>query len=268
MHSSVSRPQILVAEDNETNTKVIMLQLQLLGVSAEAAPNGHEALQRWRSGRFALLLTDLHMPQMDGYALAGAIRSEEGPDHRMPIVAITANAAIDQDARCRAAGIDACLIKPLRLAQLQEAIAQWLAPAQPAAMSVVVAPSLVPAHADGPVDLRVLASLVGSNPATLNDVLKSFVASSAKARDEIHAAAATGCVASLGSGAHRLKSAARSIGALRLGEICQDIESASRAAQVDLGHITAVVESFTAELAAVRQFIQTRAATADFSQRS
>jgi CheY-like chemotaxis protein/HPt (histidine-containing phosphotransfer) domain-containing protein len=268
MHSSASRPQILVAEDNETNRKVIMLQLQLLNVSAEAAPNGHEALQSWRSGRFALLLTDLHMPEMDGYALASAIRAEEGLDHRTPIVAITANAAIDQDARCRAAGIDACLIKPVRLAQLQEAIAQWLAPVQLAVVPVVVPPSLVPAHAEGPVDLRVLASLVGSNPVTLNDVLKSFVVSSAKARDEIQAAVAIGCAASLGSGAHRLKSAARSIGALRLGEICQDIESASRAAPLDQVQIKAVVETFAAELTAVRNFIQTRSAATDVSQRS
>ena len=66
---------ILVAEDNETNQKVILRQLALLGFAADVADNGRLALERWQSGNYALLLTDLHMPEMDGYALTAAIRA-------------------------------------------------------------------------------------------------------------------------------------------------------------------------------------------------
>ena len=58
---------ILVAEDNETNQKVILQQLALLGFAGDVASDGHEALERWRSGDYVLLLTDLHMPQMAGF---------------------------------------------------------------------------------------------------------------------------------------------------------------------------------------------------------
>ena len=68
---------ILIAEDDAINQKVILRQIELLGYAAEMASNGAEALRLWRTGHYALLLTDLHMPEMDGYALAEAIRREE-----------------------------------------------------------------------------------------------------------------------------------------------------------------------------------------------
>jgi len=68
---------ILVAEDNEINQKVILQQLTLLGQTADIANNGREALERWQSGDYAILITDLHMPEMDGYELTAAIRAAE-----------------------------------------------------------------------------------------------------------------------------------------------------------------------------------------------
>ena len=67
---------ILLAEDNDVNRLVIERQLALLGFECDMAENGQEALERWRKGRYALLLTDLHMPEMDGYELTARIRSE------------------------------------------------------------------------------------------------------------------------------------------------------------------------------------------------
>src|SRR5258706_13510688 len=86
------RRLILVAEDNEINQKVIRQQLQLLGYAADVAATGREALKRWQSGNYALLLTDLHMPEMDGYSLTMEIRVGERGQGRMPIIALTANA--------------------------------------------------------------------------------------------------------------------------------------------------------------------------------
>ena len=88
-------------------------------------------MRLWRAGKYALLLTDLHMPEMDGYALAEAIRREEASrgtarEKRMPILALTANALRSEATRAEAAGMDEYLTKPLRLTLLKAALSRWL----------------------------------------------------------------------------------------------------------------------------------------------
>lgn len=122
---------ILVAEDDEISQQVICRQLSLLGHAAEVAADGAAALRMWRDGRYALLLTDLHMPRMDGYALAQAIRSEESAaapprTARTPIIVLTANALRGEAERAQALGIDEYLTKPVRLDVLRQALDRWL----------------------------------------------------------------------------------------------------------------------------------------------
>jgi CheY-like chemotaxis protein len=117
---------ILLAEDNEINQEVMQEQLRLLGYVCECAADGALALTLWRSGRFALLLTDCHMPNMDGYELTAAIRREESPGSHLPIIAVTASAMQGEDQRCRDAGMDDYLCKPLRLDELGPMLSKWL----------------------------------------------------------------------------------------------------------------------------------------------
>jgi signal transduction histidine kinase/CheY-like chemotaxis protein len=122
---------ILVAEDDEVNQKVIRQQIHMLGYAAAIVDNGAEALRLWRDGGYALLLTDLHMPEMDGYGLAQAIRSHEAEsrvetEDRIPILALTANARQSEAIRARAAGMDEYLTKPMPLGALKAALRKWL----------------------------------------------------------------------------------------------------------------------------------------------
>ena len=117
---------VLLAEDNEINQEVMEEQLRLLGYVCECAADGALALTLWRSGRFALLLTDCHMPHMDGYELTAAIRREESPGSHMPIIAVTASAMQGEDQRCRDAGMDDYLCKPIRLDELGPMLSKWL----------------------------------------------------------------------------------------------------------------------------------------------
>ena len=123
---------ILVAEDDAINRLVIIRQLELLGRAAEVACDGAEALRMWREGRYAMLLTDLHMPELDGYALTEAIRREEasrsGLARRMPIVALTANALRGEDERAKAVGMEDYVTKPLQLERLRKVLDRWLPP--------------------------------------------------------------------------------------------------------------------------------------------
>ncbi|MDO8812861.1 MAG: ATP-binding protein, partial [Gallionella sp.] len=118
---------ILVAEDNEINQKVILQQLMLLGRTADIANNGREALKRWQSGDYAILLADLHMPEMDGYGLTAAIcAAEKTGKLRMPIIAFTANAIKGEAERCLAIGMDDYLSKPVQLVNLKAMLKKWL----------------------------------------------------------------------------------------------------------------------------------------------
>ena len=119
---------VLVAEDNEINQQVIMLQLGRLGYRAEVVGDGRQALALWRSGRFGIVLTDLQMPEMDGYELTATIRASEigGSGEGIPIIALTANAVKNEAARCRDAGMDDCLTKPVQMALLDATLRRWM----------------------------------------------------------------------------------------------------------------------------------------------
>ncbi|MCW5623357.1 MAG: PAS domain-containing protein, partial [Burkholderiales bacterium] len=242
---------ILVAEDNETNQKVILRQLGLIGYAAEFAANGREALERWRSGDFALLITDLHMPQMDGYALASTIRAEERPGHRIPIIALTANALRDEELRCRAAGMDAYLTKPVRLPHLKGTMEELLGVGSAAGGHEHEGRS---AKAP-PVDLSVLRSLVGDDPAVIDEILQAFRVSSRQSSTELTHGMASGKAMMVADAAHRLKSGARSIGARRLGELCAAIEEA---AEVGAEGLPNLLTQFESELDAVHRFLDSR----------
>ena len=124
---------ILVAEDDTTNQKVILRQLAVLGYAGEIASNGAEALQMWRRGGYALVLTDLHMPMMDGYELVAAIRREEASAKRVPVLALTANALHGEAERATQAGMDGYMTKPVPLARLLDILNRWILPGREAA---------------------------------------------------------------------------------------------------------------------------------------
>jgi CheY-like chemotaxis protein len=124
---------ILIAEDNDINAIVFLQQLKLLGLTADIAEDGREALEMWQSGDYKLLLTDLHMPVMDGYDLTATIRASESTDGkpRAPIIAITANALKGEAEHCREVGMDDYLSKPVQLSTLKVMLEKWLPVATP-----------------------------------------------------------------------------------------------------------------------------------------
>jgi CheY-like chemotaxis protein/HPt (histidine-containing phosphotransfer) domain-containing protein len=230
---------ILVAEDDEINQKVILRQLALLGFAAELADNGTEALRLWREGRYALLLTDLHMPEMDGYALAEAIRREEvGQQQRIPILALTANALRGEASRALALGMNDYLTKPVQLQRLQAALTQWLPPPkeataadQPGTAPADTATALYQPEATPVLDVSVLKGLVGDDSGTVCEFLSEYLDSARGQRKELLAVIAAGDTAPVGAIAHKLKSSSRAVGALSLGDLCAELEGASKAGE-------------------------------------
>jgi CheY-like chemotaxis protein len=117
---------VLIAEDNDINRELLQEALSLMGYVSEVAADGLEALERWRTGRYALLLTDCNMPNMDGFQLTAAIRREEPHGKRFPIVAVTANTMQGYAERCLENGMDDYLSKPITLDKLGAMLTKWL----------------------------------------------------------------------------------------------------------------------------------------------
>lgn len=107
--------RVLVAEDNPINQVTMRDQLEQLGCQVTVAPDGAEALAQWHIAPFDVVLTDVNMPRMNGYELAGALRAL---DAAVPIIGVTANALKDEETRCKAAGMNHWLVKPIKLSLL------------------------------------------------------------------------------------------------------------------------------------------------------
>ncbi len=121
----VSR-RVLLVEDNTVNQKLGAALLGKLGCRVDVAANGLEALAMAAQLPYDLIFMDCQMPEMDGFEATGEIRRREGAAHRTPIVAMTAGAMAADRERCRQAGMDGYLSKPVRAEQLRETLGLYL----------------------------------------------------------------------------------------------------------------------------------------------
>ena len=244
---------VLLVDDHPINRMVIARQLALAGYASEAAEDGQQGLARWREGGYGLVLSDVHMPEMDGYALARAIRAEEARQgrSRTPIVALTASALKGEAERCLAAGMDDYLAKPVTVAVLAACMHRWMpgsaptpeAPALPGsghggvadsglaasdAYSPVAAPLTQLAHPPA-LDPAVLADLTGGDDDEARSVLLDYLASVDHDLGALRALRDAGDLPGVTREAHKLKGAARLVGAHDLAAAAAVLEDAGRA---------------------------------------
>ncbi len=248
---------ILVVEDDDINRQVIARQLELLGRAAEVACDGDQALAMLTPGRHALLLTDLHMPRLDGYQLAATIRQREaarGDGARLPIVALTASALLEEQQRVSASGMDAYLAKPAPLDQLRALLDRWLPPVVELADATAPAPASsgeLGEPGDAPLDIGVLTRLIGADDATVRDFLRFFLRSELPLFEALVQACACGDLQAAGSIVHRLRSSAHTVGAARLGARFTAMEHYCRSTPADTPP-SAVSQALQSQLAACR----------------
>jgi CheY-like chemotaxis protein len=121
----------LVAEDNVVNQKVAVRMLEKLGIRADVAANGLEAVQMFEMMPYDLVLMDCQMPEMDGFTAAREIRRREGPVNRARIIALTAEVMSGTRELCLAAGMDDYISKPIRLHDLIGELRKWLPTTKP-----------------------------------------------------------------------------------------------------------------------------------------
>jgi len=218
---------ILVAEDNLTNQHVILRQLNRMGYTAVVAADGREALTEWNSRSFGLVLTDCHMPEMDGFELCAALRrSEQEAKSYTPIIAITANALEGEAERCLAAGMDDFMAKPVELVTLNAVLQKWL----PGAVPEFVAKGDNAGADDGDdaINLTRLAEMMGdNNPAYLKETLEFFWSTVDDTPDLLQACIADEDAEGVKNMAHAAKGATLSAAAGPLSQLLQEVEAAA-----------------------------------------
>ncbi|MBK8725191.1 MAG: PAS domain S-box protein [Holophagaceae bacterium] len=244
---------LLLAEDHPTNQIVLLSQLRLAGFQADIAEDGLKGLEAWNRCTYGLVLTDIHMPTMDGYQLAKAIRTAEAAEgrSRIPILALTANALQGELDRCLAVGMDDCIIKPVSIPDLDAKVRQWL----PAAAALATprpggtgaaASSASSAPAGGlPVDLKILESLSPGDRLGGLMILRDFRDTTREDMASLREAVGAGRRDEIARWAHRIKGAAGMIGAGSLAETAMALETQAGSKDGDLlGPLAAMEAAF------------------------
>ena len=234
---------ILLAEDNPFNQQVAAELLEETGATVALANNGREALALLFKKRFDIVLMDVQMPEMDGYEATRRIRATSRLAGQK-VIAMTANAMAEDRERCLASGMDDFISKPIDPDQIVLVLAKWL----PDRAGITPEEGLVAdlrsgkerrrggdrraakvRMGDDVIDLAILGHLVSDDPDKVRKFALKFLETAQKTLAEMDAAHTSGDLAALGGLGHKLKSSARTVGAMGFADLCQALESADKA---------------------------------------
>jgi CheY-like chemotaxis protein/HPt (histidine-containing phosphotransfer) domain-containing protein len=254
-HSGRGRFRLLVVEDDSTNRTVAVALLRQLGYERVfTAADGREAIGRWQELQPDLILMDCQMPEMDGYEATGQIRLLENPSRRVPIVALTAHAMSGAEVKCRAAGMDAYLTKPIDRMALARCMDGFLLERQvsarpggergnlqwgraatpeddPYSSADIGLSQVVPVMpAATVVDVVALTTLVGGDEQFRRELVENYIANSNSLLLDLEHAVARSDSQAIVRLAHRLKGASGSICARVAADAARRLETAAGSA--------------------------------------
>jgi CheY-like chemotaxis protein/HPt (histidine-containing phosphotransfer) domain-containing protein len=214
--SSVVLPKglvVLLAEDNEVNQELAMAILERRGCHAVLARNGREAVALWEHETFDIVLMDVQMPEMDGLTATRTIRQlEKARGVHTPIVALTAHVLEGDRERCRAAGMDGYVSKPLSVGELFQVIADVLPRTEPVRTGGV------------PPELEACLETVGGDRALLEKIVTLFLEQYPLLLDQIRSAIRAGDGTTASAAAHTLAGSLSVLGAQQAWEAAKRIE--------------------------------------------
>jgi CheY-like chemotaxis protein/HPt (histidine-containing phosphotransfer) domain-containing protein len=222
------RLKVLLAEDNAVNQLLASRILESLDHHVTVVSNGREALSAAQAGRFDLIVMDVQMPEMDGFEATAAIRKlEKATGKHIPIIAMTAHAMKGDRERCLAASMDGYVSKPIRVADVEQAVTQAMAANQSSdAGSTSTAE-------DSLVDEAAILSGMDGNRKLLRDLTRIFVADCPKQLVEIKAAIQMGDTERLRRAAHALKGSVGNFGAKKAFETASQLETMGKTGKLD-----------------------------------
>jgi len=239
-HQSPKR--VLLAEDNLVNQKVAMRMLEKLQCHVEVVADGLATIEAWRKGSFDLILMDCQMPGMDGYEATREIRKLEQGQRHITIVALTANAMKGDEEKCRAAGMDDYLTKPIDRVKLEACVdalgtgstgtvpvLNSMAVAAAAEKNTVEAPSAeLDQDSGGPVNAKALVALVDGDWEFARGLVQSFADTTGEQLVVIETAIASVDFLALSEAAHAIKGASANLFATAAAVEAGQLEGAAK----------------------------------------
>jgi signal transduction histidine kinase/CheY-like chemotaxis protein len=224
------RHRVLVVEDNDINQFVAAEQLEQAGFSADLAANGAEALEKRKRNDYAVVLMDVQMPVMDGYAATRAIRAweREGDRRRVPIIAVTAHAMVGERDRVLAAGMDDYLSKPVKPHALDRMLRRYVSDLEPEEEPEPDSQELPELEREER-STKLCLLFIDRVPATLSELDRAVSDQNAKLVREK---------------AHKLKGGCLAVGAARMARTAEQLQH--EAEEGDLNHAAGRVTSLRA----------------------
>lgn len=245
--------KLLIAEDTASVRDLLRRQLTTLGADADFVTNGKEAIEALATGKYGIIFTDLHMPELDGYGVVAAIReAEKITEKHLPVIVLTADVQMAQRQVYLGYGFDECLLKPVSLGHFRRLLIRWgllkeAALKEPAEKPAEPAPEKPPA-----IDTTAIAEQMGAFDDSAREMLGFFIEMTEPVLNRLKQGQANNNTHDVKEAAHSLKGAARSACAPLLGDLAalaQDLAEKN-------GDTTRVVEDILVEFERVRLAIK------------
>ncbi len=264
--------KLLIAEDTASVREVLQRQLARLNVEADFVNDGRAAIEAYHTGQYGIIITDLHMPEMDGYDVVSTIRNEEAgrlamrqgiSTTHLPVIVLTADVQMSQRQVYLSHGFDECLLKPVSLGQFKRLLIRWglleykeedfldhnptIVLADTGASHKAPADALPPA-----IDKNAIRQQMGALDAGTVELLGMFIDMTVPQIEKLKAAQAANDLHKLKELAHSLKGAARSACCNVLGDIAAELQQAAEDQRPAPHLVRKIEEEFVRASAAIR----------------
>lgn len=256
------RMQVLVVDDHRINRQVLHEQLNFLGHEACEAENGLLAFERWSEHHFDIVITDCHMPLMNGADLTRAIRTTEKEQglKATVIIGLTADAQLEEIELCIQAGMNECLIKPLGLDELDAHLLALQPALELNTPELVLFPSeqsIGAPEALRLVDLGPLELLISGEPVKFRQILDELIKNNRKDCAVLRFLLREKNTDKLSQLAHRIKGAAKVVKGEQLVERCRQLETACLDSEISFEQLEGAVVQVEAAIVALEEALQT-----------
>lgn len=252
--------RLLIAEDTASVRDLLSRQLKTLGAEADFVNNGREALEAIATGKYGIVFTDLHMPEVDGYQLVETVRTREQTSGKhLPVIVLTADVQMAQRQVYLGYGFDECLLKPVSLGHFRRLLIRW-GLLKEAAVSptnttsgTATAPHLEAKDGLPPaIDLQAINDQMGAFDDMAKEMLGFFVDMTGPVLQRLKAGQDAKDSKEVREAAHSLKGAARSACAMHLGDLASTAQDLAEKG----GDTVKVVGEILIEFERVRETIK------------
>ena len=235
--------KILLVEDNIVNQKVTLNQLKHLGYTADVAANGREAIDMLNQIPYNLVLMDCQMPILDGYAATRSIREQQS-SRQSVIIALTANAMLEDRERCLAAGMDDYLSKPISKEKLSEKLTYW---------GELLEQQAIKQHMNLAIDWEHLHQISDGNADFERELLHIFLEDTQQHLTSAKTALGTEDAIAVSRAAHHVKGSSSNVGLYEMQAIASTLEE--QALNHDLTQGTLLISQISEMLETLKQFL-------------